>query len=43
MSYFFAAYCLVWVGFFLYLWSLSRKQRKLLRELEALKGRMGDV
>ncbi|RKY58659.1 MAG: hypothetical protein DRP95_05750 [Candidatus Latescibacterota bacterium] len=43
MNYLFAAYSVVWLGFFLYLWSLSRRQRRLFRKLEALKGREGDV
>jgi len=43
MNYLFAAYSVVWLGVFLYLWSLSRRQRRLFRKLEALKGREGDV
>lgn len=38
----FAAYLLVWIGFFLYLLSLSGRQRRLSKELEALKGRTSE-
>lgn len=37
MSYLFAAYTLVWITLFVYLVSLSRKQRKLDQEIETLK------
>jgi CcmD family protein len=37
MSYLFAAYTLVWVVLFLYLISLSRRQRKLDREIDNLR------
>jgi CcmD family protein len=35
----FAAYALVWILFMVYAWSLSRKQARLLKELEELKAR----
>jgi CcmD family protein len=37
MSYLFAAFCAVWLGLFLYLIFLSRRQRALGRELESLR------
>jgi len=37
MPYLFAAFCAVWIVLFLYLLSLSRRQRTLLREVEALR------
>jgi CcmD family protein len=37
MSYLFAAYTLVWVVLFLYLISLSRRQRKLDQEIDNLR------
>ena len=37
MPYLFAAFCAVWMILFLYLLSLSRRQRALAREIEALK------
>ncbi len=36
MPYLFAAFCAVWIVLFLYLLSLSRRQRALAREVEAL-------
>ncbi len=40
MLYLFAAFCAVWIVLFLYLLSLSRRQRTLLREVEALRQMM---
>ncbi len=40
MPYLFAAFCAVWIVLFLYLLSLSRRQRTLLREVEALRQMM---
>lgn len=42
MIYLFAAYLMVWIGFFLYLLSLSDRQRRLSKELEALKGQISE-
>jgi CcmD family protein len=39
----FLAYAFVWILFMLYAWSLSRRQSRLLRELEDLKARMGST
>jgi CcmD family protein len=36
-AYLFAAYTLFWVVFMLYAWNLSRRERRLEKELEALK------
>jgi CcmD family protein len=38
----FAAYTLVWIIFMVYAWSLSRKQARLLKELEDLKAKRPD-
>ena len=35
----FLAYAFVWILFMLYAWSLSRRQSRLLKELEDLKSR----
>jgi CcmD family protein len=40
MPYLFAAFCAIWVVLFLYLLSLSRRQRELSREVEALRQMM---
>jgi CcmD family protein len=40
MPYLFAAFCAVWIILFLYLLSLSRRQRALSREVEALRQMM---
>jgi CcmD family protein len=40
MPYLFAAFCAVWIVLFLYLLSLSRRQRALSREIEALRQMM---
>ncbi|HJY80164.1 MAG TPA: CcmD family protein [Candidatus Binatia bacterium] len=40
MQYLFAAFCAVWIVLFLYLLSLSRRQRALSREVEALRHMM---
>jgi CcmD family protein len=40
MPYLFAAFCAVWIVLFLYLLSLSRRQRALSREVEALQRMM---
>ncbi|MBI3798931.1 MAG: CcmD family protein [Deltaproteobacteria bacterium] len=37
MPYLFAAFCAVWIILFLYLLSLSRRQRVLAHEIEELK------
>jgi CcmD family protein len=37
MPYLFAAFCTVWLVLFLYLLFLSRRQRELSREVEALR------
>ena len=39
----FLAYAFVWILFMLYAWSLSRRQSRLLRELENLKARAGST
>ncbi|HKA55250.1 MAG TPA: CcmD family protein [Candidatus Binatia bacterium] len=41
MPYLFAAFCAVWIALFLYLLSLSRRQRALTREVEALRQMLG--
>jgi CcmD family protein len=38
----FAAYAIVWLGFFLYLFSLLGRQRKLRRDIDTLGGTMKD-
>lgn len=38
-KYLFAAYALVWIIFMVYAWSLSRRQSRLMREMEELKTR----
>ena len=38
----FAAYSLVWTIFMVYAWSLSRRQARLLKELEDLKAKNPD-
>jgi len=40
LAYLFAAYTAVWVVLFAYLFGLSRRQRRLNRELELLKKRV---
>lgn len=40
MPYLFAAFCAVWIILFLYLLSLSRRQRTLSREVEVLRQMM---
>lgn len=37
--YLFLAYAFVWIIFMIYAWSLARRQRRLLKELEELKGK----
>jgi CcmD family protein len=36
-TYLFLAYAFVWIIFMLYAWSLSRRQSRLLKEMEELK------
>ncbi len=38
-KYLFLAYALVWVIFMIYAWSLSRRQSKLMKEMDELKAR----
>jgi CcmD family protein len=40
-KYLFAAFSALWVIFFLYAWSLSRRQARLRKELEELKNKQG--
>jgi CcmD family protein len=40
--YLFAAYTIVWVVLFLYLFSLDRRTRRAQKDLEALKKRLGE-
>jgi len=40
-KYLFLAFSALWVIFFLYAWSLSRRQANLERELEELKNKVG--
>ncbi|MFC1920132.1 CcmD family protein [Chloroflexota bacterium] len=42
IEYFFAAYTVIWIGFFGYLLFLNRKQSKLRKALELLKKTMGE-
>ena len=37
MTYLFAAFCVTWVGIFLYILSLARRQRALTQEIDMLK------
>jgi len=37
LGYFMAAYIIVWVGIFIYLFGLQRSQNRLKKELESLK------
>ena len=37
MQYLFAAFCVTWLVFFLYLFSISRRQRALSQEIESLR------
>jgi CcmD family protein len=37
LEYLFAAFAIIWLGFFIYLFVLSRKQSYLQRELDSLK------
>ena len=41
LPYLFAAYTVTWVGFFVYVYYLSQRQRSLQREVEALRGGAG--
>ncbi len=43
LSYLFAAFTIVWAVLFGYVFSLSRRQRQLRREIDSLKGRPGDI
>jgi CcmD family protein len=38
-KYLFAAYAAVWIIFMIYAWSLSRRQSRLMKEMEDLKAR----
>jgi len=40
-KYLFLAFSAVWTIFFLYAWSLSRRQARLRKELEELKNKQG--
>lgn len=40
--YLFAAFAAVWIVIFLYLFNLSRKQRALRRDLEAIRDRLSE-
>lgn len=40
-KYLFLAYAFVWIIFMCYAWSLSRRQTRLLKELEQLKMKTG--
>jgi CcmD family protein len=40
-KYLFVAFSALWVLFFVYAWSLSRRQARLQRELEELKSKQG--
>ena len=42
-KYLFLAFSALWAIFFLYAWTLSRRQARLWRELEELKGKLGSV
>jgi CcmD family protein len=41
MTWLFAAFAVVWLVVFIYLFDLGRKQRAIARELEGLKARLG--
>jgi len=41
LSFLFAAYTAVWVGFFLYTFSLHRRQSRLMEEIRLLKEQIG--
>ena len=40
MSYLFAGFCVIWLVLYLYVLSVSRRQRTLAREVEALRQQM---
>lgn len=40
-KYLFVAFSALWVLFFIYAWSLSRRQARLQKELEELKSKQG--
>lgn len=40
-TYLFVAFSALWVLFFVYAWSLSRRQARLQKELEELKSKQG--
>ena len=42
LPYLFAAYTVTWVGFFVYVYYLSQRQRSLQREVEALREALAD-
>ena len=42
LPYLFAAYIITWAGFFAYVFVVSRRQREMQRELEALKQALAD-
>ncbi|HXJ96202.1 MAG TPA: CcmD family protein [Terriglobia bacterium] len=42
-TFLFLAYAFVWIIFMVYAWSLSRRQRRLQKELEELKARSGSA
>ncbi|UCH85065.1 MAG: CcmD family protein [Candidatus Latescibacterota bacterium] len=41
MSWLFAAFAIVWLVVFAYLFGLGRKQQAIVREIEGLKARLG--
>lgn len=43
LSYLFAAFSIVWAVLFGYLFTISRRQRELRRELDSLREREGDT
>jgi CcmD family protein len=42
LGYLFAAFVIVWAALFAYLFSLSRRQRRLRQEIDLLKGVLGE-
>jgi CcmD family protein len=41
MTWLFAAYGVIWIAIFLYIFGLDRKQKELAGEIAALKGKLG--
>jgi len=42
MTWLFAAYAIVWIALFAYIFQLDKKQRALSAEIETLRSKLGD-